>query len=123
MNLQLHTRQQSGATVVEVGGEVELHNVPQLREELLRACKVDLPNVVVDLSKVIFIDSTGIGVLVGALKRVRERHGTFALVCPPGRVRRIFEITGLLRALPLFDSMEAAVSACRQDVAADESTG
>jgi anti-sigma B factor antagonist len=62
------------------------------------------------MSEVSFIDSTGIGVLVGALKRTRENRGSFALVGAQPRVRRVFEITGLLQALPLFDSIDEALT-------------
>jgi len=64
MDLRLRTRQVGGAIVVEVGGEVELHSAPQLREELLRVCEAEKPCIVVDLSGVSFIDSTGLGVLI-----------------------------------------------------------
>jgi anti-sigma B factor antagonist len=112
MDLRLRARDHEGIMVVEVAGELELHNAPQLRAELLRACEVDQPCVVVDLSGLTFIDSTGIGVLVGALKRTREHGGVLTLVCPVPRIRRVFEITGLLKALPLYETRQAAQEAC-----------
>ena len=112
MDLRLRARESEGIELVEVAGELELHNAPQLRAELLRACEGQSPCVVVDLSGLTFIDSTGIGVLVGALKRARERGGALTLVCPVPRIRRIFEITGLLRALPLFETRAEAQAAC-----------
>jgi len=123
MNLQLHTLENRGTTVVMVAGEVELANVPQLRGELLRACDAGCPCVVVDLTHVTFIDSTGIGVLVGALKRARERGGELVLVCPQPRVRRIFEITGLMKVLPLFDTRDAALAACSAGTKSDGNHG
>jgi anti-sigma B factor antagonist len=112
MELQLRVYESSGATIVEAGGEVELHNAPRLREELRRVCELEHPCCVVDMSNVSFIDSTGVGVLVGALKRAREHRGTLTIACPQPRVRRVFEITGLLGALPIYDSLEAAQGAC-----------
>ena len=112
MELQLRIYESSGATIVEAGGEVELHNAPRLREELRRVCESSHPCCVVDMSKVSFIDSTGVGVLVGALKRAREHQGTLTIACPQPRVRRVFEITGLLGALPIYESLEAAQGAC-----------
>ncbi|HEX8236431.1 MAG TPA: STAS domain-containing protein [Abditibacteriaceae bacterium] len=111
MDLRLRSRRTGSATVVEVGGEVELHSANQLRDELLRAGEAEHPCVVVDLSRVTFIDSTGLGVLVGALKRVREK-GALSLVCPQRQVRRVFEITGLTKVFPMFDNLEAAVASC-----------
>jgi anti-sigma B factor antagonist len=120
MELRLSTHQAGGATIVEAGGEVELHNAPRLREVLKRICETPGPCCVVDMSGVSFIDSTGVGVLVGALKRAREHGGSLALACPQPRVRRVFEITGLLAALPIFDSLEAAQSACVSETPAAE---
>jgi anti-sigma B factor antagonist len=111
MDLRLRSRRSGGATVVEVGGEVELHSASHLRDELLRAGEAEHPCVVVDLSRVTFIDSTGLGVLVGALKRVREK-GALSLVCPQRQVRRVFEITGLTKVFPMFSSLEEAVASC-----------
>lgn len=112
MELQLRIYESNGTTIVEAGGEVELHSAPGLREELRRVCETDCPCCVVDMSDVSFIDSTGVGVLVGALKRAREHGGTLTIACPQPRVRRVFEITGLLGALPIYDSLDAACDAC-----------
>ena len=118
MELRLSVYESGGATVVEAGGEVELHNAPRLREELRRVCETEKPCCVIDMSKVSFIDSTGVGVLVGALKRAREHGGSLAIACPQPRVRRVFEITGLLGALPIYDSLQAAHGACGTKVPA-----
>jgi anti-sigma B factor antagonist len=87
-----------------------LHSAPQLREELHRVCGGGAC-VVVDLSGVSFIDSTGLGVLIGGLKRAREK-GSLSLVCPHSRVRRVFEITGLTQVFTFFDAQEEAVASC-----------
>ena len=111
MDLRLKSRRTGAASVVEVGGEVDLHSASALREELLKAAEGEKPCIVVDLSRVSFIDSTGLGVLVGALKRVRET-GALSLVCPQRSVRRVFEITGLMQVFPFFDTVEEAVKSC-----------
>ena len=111
MNLKLRTHQMGRANVVEVAGEVELHNAELLRDELLRAGNGEHPCVVVDLSRVSFIDSTGVGVLVGAFKRVREL-GTLSVVCPQRNVRRIFEITGLTKVFMLHQNVDDALNEC-----------
>jgi anti-sigma B factor antagonist len=112
MELQLRIYESGGATVVAVSGDIELHSAPKLREELRHVCELENPCCVVDMSGVPFIDSTGVGVLVGALKRAREHGGNLTIACPQVRVRRVFEITGLLGALPIYDSVEVAQSSC-----------
>jgi putative ATPase len=107
LNLRTYTTPDN-ATVLEVQGEVELHNASELRAQLHLLCGSPKPHVMVDLSRVSFIDSTGIGVLVGALKRAREAGGDLIIVGARDRVHRIFEITGLLGALPLAKTVEEA---------------
>jgi anti-sigma B factor antagonist len=116
MDLKLRTQKIGGATVVEVAGEVELHSAGQLRDELQQAGEGERPCVVVDLSRVSFIDSTGLGVLVGAFKRVRER-GSLSIVCPQRSIRRIFEITGLMQVFPFHQNLDEAVRTCTAFVA------
>jgi anti-sigma B factor antagonist len=67
-------------------------------------------HVVVDLSRVEFLDSTGLGVLVGALKRLRAAGGTLGLVCAHERLLKIFRITALDRVFALYDTVEAATT-------------
>lgn len=116
MDLKLRTQKIGGATVVEVAGEVELHSAGQLRDELQQAGEGERPCVVVDLSRVSFIDSTGLGVLVGAFKRVRER-GSLSIVCPQRSIRRVFEITGLMQVFPFHQNLDEAVRTCTAFVA------
>jgi anti-sigma B factor antagonist len=63
----------------------------------------------VDLSEVTFMDSTGIGVLLNALRHFTLRHTQMVLVCPTERVMRPFEVTGLVGHLTIFDSREKAL--------------
>lgn len=108
METQLRTYEDDGAQIVEISGEVELHSAARVREELRLACETKNARCIVDMTGVPFIDSTGVGVLVGALKLSRQQGGSFAIANPQARVRRVFEITGLMGALPIYDSIAAA---------------
>lgn len=112
MDIQLRTYEVNGARVVEVTGEVDLHSAAELRAELQPLCEIPQGCCVVDMHHVPFIDSTGVGVLVGALKRVRENNGEFFIISPQPRVLRVFEITGLMNALSICDSLEEAIGDC-----------
>ena len=111
MELRVRSRREGDAVLVEIGGEIDLHTAPQVRVELQRANEGPAPRVVVDLSEVVFIDSTGIGVLVGGLKGARERSGNLFFCGAQTRVHRIFQITGLLYALPLYATRKEAFAA------------
>src|SRR5258705_309232 len=96
MELSLSTYDSGDHTVLEVGGEVDVYTAPRLREKLVELVEQGARHVVVDLSRVEFLDSTGLGVLVGALKRLRAVNGTFGLVCAHERLLKIFRITALV---------------------------
>jgi anti-sigma B factor antagonist len=83
--------------VIIAAGEIDVATSPQLRAELLSVLAHQPATVTVDFADVSFIDSSGLGVLVGALKRVRETGGDAALrvVHPQDAVRKVFDITGL----------------------------
>jgi anti-sigma B factor antagonist len=98
--------------VVTVGGELDLDAAPELRATIDQALADGFSKLVVDLGDVTFIDSTGIGVLVGALKRLGRAGGRLELVCSEPNLLRIFEITGLDQQLPIHASRDAALAVC-----------
>lgn len=111
MELSLATRTVADHTVLEVGGEVDVYTAPRLRERLIEMIEGGAHHVVVDLGRVDFLDSTGLGVLVGALKRLRAVGGTFGLVCDKEPLLKIFRITALDQVFPIFPTVDAAVAA------------
>jgi anti-anti-sigma factor len=72
---------------------------------------LEAKELVVDLTKVDYLDSTALGVLIGGLKRMREVEGNMVLICPSPRIRRVFEITGLDKIFDIYNSQEEAQEA------------
>jgi anti-sigma B factor antagonist len=97
--------------VIELGGEVDLYTAPEFKERLVQVIEDGKKQLVVDLSKATFIDSTTLGVLVGGVKRLRPTGGALALVCTDQNITKIFEITGLDRVFPIHASREEALQA------------
>ena len=110
MELSLATRTVADHTVVEIGGEIDVYTAPRLRERLIEMVGAGERRVVVDLGRVEFLDSTGLGVLVGAHRRLRARDGSLTLVCPHERLLKIFRITGLDSVFDIYDSVESATA-------------
>jgi anti-sigma B factor antagonist len=108
--LSLASREVAGHTVVEARGEVDVYTASLLRERLIDVIDAGAGSVVVDLRRVDFLDSTGLGVLVGALKRLRMSGGDLGLVCDSEKLLKIFKITALDRVFALHDTVEAATS-------------
>ena len=98
-------------TVVRVDGEIDVYTAPLLREKLDEQLREGRTDLVVDLSHVSFLDSTGLGVLVGRLKRVRTLGGSMRLVVSDGRVLKVFAITGLDKVFEIHAELATALEA------------
>jgi anti-sigma B factor antagonist len=108
MEIDIATERTGSACVLTVAGEVDVYTAPRLKEQLVAALDDGCLNVVVVLDDVAFIDSSGLGVLVSALRRVKENDGTLRLVCTRDSILKIFRITGLDKVFPLFSDMAEA---------------
>ncbi|HVL82312.1 MAG TPA: anti-sigma factor antagonist [Actinomycetota bacterium] len=108
MLLRIDVEEDGNRRVVRLGGECDLSTAPQLQEALGPMRAPDVNEIIVDVSQLSFMDSTGLGVLVGALKRVRESEGQFKIAGAQGAVARVLEVSGLDRIIPQFPSVEAA---------------
>jgi anti-sigma B factor antagonist len=102
-DFRISVRDEAGTPTVVVEGEVDVATAPALRDELYRLIEQGSRDVVVDLSGMDFIDSTGLGVFVGALKRAREGGGGMELRGLKPSARKVFEITGLSSAFTIAD--------------------
>ena len=109
VDLSLTTRNEGERSVIEVGGEIDVYTAPKLRETLISLVDNGRYHVVVDLEKVDFLDSTGLGVLVGGLKRVRTHDGSLSLVCTSERLLKVFRITGLTKVFDIHPDVESAL--------------
>lgn len=112
MSLTLQkNRHRLGAVIIAADGGVSLHTSSQLRDLIEEALYelADPPHLVVDFTSVDFCDSAGLGVLVTAFKRLRDIDGTFRVVCPPGSVLRLLQITGLHTVFPVHERLDDAV--------------
>jgi anti-sigma B factor antagonist len=100
----------SDCAVVQITGEVDVYTASQLREQVVQLVDGGVRHMIADLRGVDFLDSTGLGALVGSLKRLRTHDGSFKVVASGGRTLRIFQITGLTRAFALHPSVLDAMT-------------
>lgn len=104
-------RPRKGTVVLAIHGDTDLHVASELRDHLTAAIEDGTAVLVVDLSRVTFIDSMGLGALLGGMKRLRSSGGEFRLVVPRGEIRRILEMTLLDRVFVLDLTREDALAA------------
>jgi anti-sigma B factor antagonist len=115
VNFQINDEQIDADThVIELGGEIDLYTAPEFKERMVQVIEEGKKQVIVDLSKATFIDSTTLGVLVGGVKRLRPAGGTLALVCSDQNI----VITGLDRVFPIHATRDEALASLKQSGAA-----
>jgi anti-sigma B factor antagonist len=113
--LLLQDRVDSGVAVVTVTGDVDVASSAALRDGLLQVvADENFRGLVVNLAGVSFIDSTGIGVLVGVWRRTKATVGSLALASPSRQARSVLDTTGLSKVLSIYSTEEEAVQACAQ---------
>jgi len=93
-------------SLIVLSGEVDVYSAPKLREAIKDLVDQGRNNIIVDLEKVDFLDSTGLGVLVGGLKRVKQNEGELGIICNQEKILRIFRITGLTKVFPIYASRQ-----------------
>jgi anti-sigma B factor antagonist len=109
--LAVERTQGDGYELLAAEGEIDIATSPRLIAALNGAVADSAGSLVVDLSGVGFMDSTGLALLVRAQRRMRRRGRGFAVVCPDGPVRRIFEITDMVGILRVRPSRRTALTA------------
>ena len=110
MSLTLATRDLGGKTIVAVAGEIDISTAPRLRNKITELAAAGVYDIVIDLQDVQILDSTGLGVLVGGLKKVRAHDGSLQLICNQDRLLNIFRITGLVKVFVIHGSTDAALA-------------
>lgn len=107
----IQAEETDGALVVRLTGEIDIAAAPAVRETLLRSLNTGNAPLVVDLAQVGFIDSTGLSALLAGYQRARQLEREYGVAELQPRVARLFEITSIVRVIPVHDSV---VEACRQ---------
>ncbi len=103
MNLKVTPRRVDDNTqALDLEGEVDVYTAPLLRQEIMDQVDSGVKTLLVDLNKVEYLDSTGLGILIGGVKRLKEQGGSLRLIGPSARITRIFEITGLNKIFDVY---------------------
>lgn len=115
MDLRISVRKRGGVAVIDLAGELDAYTSSRFREAVIESIENGSASLIISMLSVEYIDSSGLGALVGGLKRASERQGKILIVCDQPQVRKVFEITGLEKVFPLFDAEDEAVKALAGD--------
>ena len=107
--LDIEVRNEHGVVIAAVTGEIDVSNVAQLRERLFELADSGT-TLVVDLDGITFIDSAGLGALVGTARRAAEHGGSLHAVCAQERTRKLLWMTGVDRRIPLAATVDGALT-------------
>jgi anti-sigma B factor antagonist len=110
VDVSVASRTVDGTTVVDVTGEIDVYTAPALREKLTALVDDGHVDLVVNLTEVRFMDSTGLGLLVGVLKRVRGLDGRLQLVIDSERLLKVFRITALTQVFTIRETVDEALA-------------
>jgi anti-sigma B factor antagonist len=114
MDLRIRVKKSNGIPVIELGGEVDAYTCARFREAMIEVIEGGHSKLVVSMRNVEYIDSSGLGTLVGGLKRASER---IAIASTSPQIRKVFEITGLERVFPIYDTEADAIREMELEVA------
>ena len=115
MDINVQARQSEGDTyVVDLTGEIDVHTVPTVKDALKRLTDDGHYELVINLQRVDYIDSTGLGALVEVQKLAREHDGAVTIVLTNPRIMKIFDIMGLAKVFWIFDNEQNAVKQLRR---------
>jgi len=109
-DLKISSSSIGGCPVLKLAGEVDAYTCPQFREALIRSLDAEGADLVLDMQDVEYIDSNGLGALVGALKRASEKNGHISIVCSNPQVTKVFRITGLVKVFDMHTSLDEALN-------------
>jgi anti-anti-sigma factor len=111
VSLEVQSRQaDNGVTVVAPTGRLDVAGAPALKDAISEALKNGTPRVVIDMEGISFVDSTGLGSVIAALKQIRSSQGDLRLAAPNQQVRVVLELTTLDRVFPYFSTVEEALT-------------
>lgn len=108
--MQVKFSNKGSTLVVQITGELDHHSIEYIREKIdAEMMKSTTRNMVLDFSKVSFMDSSGIGVVMGRYKNIRNLNGNMALIHVSPQIRRILDMSGVLRLISVYDTLEDAI--------------
>lgn len=109
MELGINIREAGDVTILDLEGELDTYSCPSVRDTIVRLVDEGKKQILLNMAGVEYIDSAGLGTLVGGLKRATENDGILKIVHANEQLQKVFNITGLVRVFEQYDSEEAAL--------------
>lgn len=109
--MELKFKRKNKTLIILITGEIDHHTSQELRRQTESALEqIGGKNIIFGFEEVSFMDSSGIGVMIGRYKQIQSLGGRIAIACPNEKIEEIIQLSGLSRLLPSFPSLDAAIS-------------
>jgi len=112
--MEISRRDSGDIVILDVNGEIDLYNAPEIKDTINKLIEEKKYNVVINLDKVSYIDSSGIGALISSLSNLKKYQGGLKICNVSGSVRKVFELTKLTSFFEIYDSEQEAISAFKK---------
>ncbi len=113
MDINIETEELGACSVINVHGDIDVYSSPKVKETINALIEKEAYKIIINLEDIRYIDSTGLGVLIGALKRVKEHGGNITVVCSNPQIKKVFTITGLVKIFGIYSSNEEAAESLK----------
>lgn len=121
LELQVGRIQNKTTSIIRIKGEIDFYTVPQLKIVFDGELKTGVKDFLINLNQTTMIDSTGLGTLIGMLKKIRGHSGEFKIVCNNAQLARIFEITRLIKIFSIHETEDEALGITQDQLATSPS--
>ncbi len=109
--MEINRREIGEIAVFDINGEIDLYNAPEIKDKIKEEMNKGKVNIIINLDKVSYIDSSGIGVLISSLSNLKKVGGALKLINVYASVRKVFELTKLTSFFDIYDNESDALAA------------
>ncbi|RME91989.1 MAG: anti-sigma factor antagonist [Candidatus Hydrogenedentota bacterium] len=108
--MEINQRERDGVVILDIEGEIDLYNAPEIKDTIQKLIDEQKYNIIINLEKVSYIDSSGIGALISSLSNLKKYQGGLKIINVFASVKKVFELTKLTSFFEIYDSEDEAVS-------------
>lgn len=108
--MEIRDREENGFVVLDISGEIDLYNAPEIKEFINKKIEEQKYNIVINFQEISYIDSSGIGALISTLSNLKKYQGTLKITNIHDSVKKVFELTKLTSFFEIYDSVETALN-------------
>lgn len=109
--MEIEKRENNDIQILDVNGEIDLYNAPEIKDLINKLIEEKKYSVIINLDRVSYIDSSGIGALISSLSNLKKYQGGLKIINVSGSVRKVFELTKLTSFFEIYDNEQDAIAA------------